>query len=278
MNNFIEDFIKCVKDKCKEKNDKVIKDKKLVELKTKLNKENNIKKKEKIIRQVYSNPIQRDLDLCAYKSCKIVKKLQKLRLKTFKDKIKLYDIKLSPDLQLKFKRYEELVSKTSMNDDEYLEYVILFQIIHEFINDKMIFIKAPLMKYLVDYMNCSNKNCKDLNEDVRKDEELMKKKISIFSMKDNKKRNDMIREVYSNENQVKLDKCIAKKCNKPNLKLVQEYIKLLNKKIDMFNIKIPDNIKLPNINKITEEDIPELVIKFNQFSRYVNKDIYIGNL
>jgi len=156
--------------------------------------------------------------------------------------------------------------------------VILFQIIHEFINDKIVEIQTPILNSLNQLVKCSIDKCKDLYDDVKKDEELTKKKISVFSIKDDKKRNKMIREVYSNENQVKLDKCIAKKCNKPNLKLVQEYIKLLNKKIDMFNIKIPDNIKLPNINKITEEDIPELVIKFNQFSRYVNKDIYIGNL
>lgn len=165
-----------------------------------------------------------------------------------------------------------------MNDDEYIEYVILFQTIHGFINDKIIFIKAPFMNSFVDYMNCSNKNCKDLNEDVRKDEELMKKKISVFSMKDDKKRNEMIRDVYSNDKQIKLDKCIIKKCNKSNLKILQESIKLLNKKIEMFNIKIHDNLKLPDINKITEEDIPEIIIKFNQLIRYVNKDTYIGAL
>lgn len=278
MNKTVQDFIECYKNKCKEKFDKVINDKKLVSGKMKLNKENNIVKKEKIIRQVYSNPIQRDLDLCAYKNCKMVKKLLIYRLKIFKDKIKLYDIKLSPNLQLKFKRYEELVSKTSMNDDEYLEYIILFHTINGFINDKIVFIKAPFMKSFVDYMNCSNKKCKDLYADIRKDDDLTKKKISIFSIKDDKKRNELIREVYSNEKQVNLDKCITNKCNKPSLKLLQENMKLLNKKIEMFNIKIPANIKLPDIKKITEADIPEVIIKLNQISKYIDKDNYIGNL
>jgi len=278
MNNLIKELVDCSKDKCKEKFEKVSNDKKLVELKMKMNKEKDIGKKEKIIRQVYSNPIQRDLDLCAYKNCKIVKEIQKLRYKTLKDKIKLYDIKLTPDLQLKLKRYEELFSRKSMNDDEYLEYVVLFQTIQRFINNKVDEIQTPLFNSLNEYLKCSKEKCNELYEDVGKDQELTKKKISVFSIKDDKKRNKMIREVYSNEKQVKLDKCVAKKCNKSNLKLIQETMKLLNKKIEKFNIKIPDNMKLPDSKKITEEDIPELIIKLNQISRYVDKDIYIGNL
>lgn len=275
-NKLAENFVKCFKNKCKEKYDKVMNDKKLVSGKKRFLKEKDIIKKEKIIRKVYSNPIQRELDLCAYKSCKIVKKLQKHRLKIMKDKIKLYDIKLTPELQLKFKRYEELIMKTSMNDDEYLEYVILFQTMNSFLSDKIILINAPFMKSFKDYIDCSNKNCKDLYSKIREDKELMKKKFSIFTMKDDKKRNNAIRDVYSNEKQVKLDKCITKKCNKPSLKILQESMKLFERKIKYFNIKIPDNIKLPDIKKITEADIPEIIIKFNQIGRYI--DIYIGNL
>lgn len=48
MNNFLDDFIKCAKDKCKEKYDKVINDKKLISGKMKLNKETDIKKKRRL--------------------------------------------------------------------------------------------------------------------------------------------------------------------------------------------------------------------------------------
>ena len=278
MNNTLtENFVKCYKNKCKEKYDKVMNDKNLISGKRRFLKEKDIIKKEKIIRKVYSNPIQRDLDLCAYKSCKIVKKLQKHRLKIMKDKMKLYDIKLTPELQLKFKRYEELIMKTSMNDDEYLEYVILFQTIHSFLSDKIILIKKPFYKSVKDFLKCSKK-CNNLHTEVLNDKDLMKKHISVFNIKDDKKRNKMIRDVYSNEKQVKLDKCITKKCNKSSLKLLQESMKLFEKKIKYFNIKIPDNIKLPDIKKITEADIPEIIIKINQIGRYIGKDIYIGNL
>jgi hypothetical protein len=77
-------------------------------------------------------------------------------------------------------------------------------------------------------------------------------------MKDDKERNKLIKEVYSNEKQVKLDKCIIKKCNKKSLEYIKELIKISN-------LKIPKEKQFPNIKKITEDDIPDIIIKFKQF-------------
>jgi hypothetical protein len=51
---------------------------------------------------------------------------------------------------------------------------------------------------------------------------------------------------------------------------------MLNQKIKSFDLKIPKEIKFPNIEKITENDIPNIIIKFNRFSRYVEN--LIGNI
>jgi hypothetical protein len=274
----IQNLIKCSKEKCKEKFNKVKNNKMLLEQKNKLNLEKNFDKRDTIIRKIYSNKIQRDLDLCVLKNCEVVKKIKKLRLKSLKDKIKLYDIKLPSDLQIKFEKYEEYSSKKSLTDEEYLDYVILFQIIQHYIKNIIADIQTPFFNSLTEYLKCGKQKCSDLYTEVANDKDLTKKKLSLFNIKHDENRNKVIRDIYSNEKQVKLDKCITKKCNKASLKLIQETIKHLNRKIKTFDIKIPANIKLPDIKKITEADIPEVIIKLNQIARYIDKDKYIAGL
>jgi hypothetical protein len=62
--------------------------------------------------------------------------------------------------------------------------------------------------------------CESLFNEFKQDKELLKKRISTFSIKDDKKRNKVI------EKQVKLDKC-----NNISLKFIQEALKLNNNKI-----------------------------------------------
>jgi hypothetical protein len=119
--------------------------------------------------------------------------------------------------------------------------------------------------------------CKGLYNDITQDKELMKKKLSIFSIKDDKKRNKVIEEVYSNEKQVKVDKCITNKCNKASLIFIQELLKSFNKKIKYFKLKIPEDLKFTDIKKITEADIPKVIIKLNKLSNFINKNEYIAN-
>jgi len=92
------------------------------------------------------------------------------------------------------------------------------------------------------------------------------KKLSIILMKDDEKRNKIIRDIYSNKKQVKLDKCYVKNCNNEYLNVLKEVIEIYNKKIKTRNINIPEI----NINKINENDIPEFIIKFNQFINHID--------
>ena len=128
------------------------------------------------------------------------------------------------------------------------------------------------------YYNCGRNKCESLFNEVKQDKELFKKKISTFSIKDDKKRNKVIEEVYSNEKQVKLDKCVTNKCNKASLIFVQELLKSINNKIKYFKLKIPENLKFTDIKKITEADIPNVIIKLNKLSRYIDKNKYIAFL
>jgi hypothetical protein len=86
---------------------------------------------------------------------------------------------------------------------------------------------------------------------------LKKKKNSINWINDEKERNRVIREV-------KLDKCGVKNCNNTSLKYYNNIIKA-------FDIKIPKEIQLSKITELKEEDIPEIMIKFNQIYHYIKK-------
>lgn len=274
----IQELNKCSKEKCKKEYEIVINNKKLKLEKEKLFQEKDLKKKEQLINNIFSNINQNNLDLCIYKKCKIQKQLIEYRIKSIKDKINFYNIKFPKYYQDKYDNFMELSSKKSFNDEEYLKLIILFQILQRFISIKITEINKPFIKSYEDYINCGMNKCNDLYKNTAKDENLSKKKISTYSIKDDNKRNKVIREVYSNEKQVQLDKCITNKCNKASLKLIQETLKVFNKKIKYFKIKIPDNLKLPDIKKITEDDIPELIIKLNQLGRYIDKNEYIANI
>jgi hypothetical protein len=274
--NLILKLIKCSKKKCKKENDMISNDKEIRNDKMKLEETKDLKEREKLITKIYSNKLQNEVDLCAYKNCKIHKKLYEAKIKSIKDKIKVYNIKLTIDLKKKFNELLKLNEKSILTNEEFLKSIILIQIIQRFINDKVKEINDPFYKLLGDYVSCGKNKCDSLFEEVKKDNILSKKKMSVYSIKDDKKRDKVIRDVYSNEKQVKLDKCITTKCNKLSLNLLQEMIKILNNKAKAFNLKLPEHIKLSNIKKINEEDIPEIIIKLNQLSRYIDK--YVGDI
>jgi hypothetical protein len=279
MINLIQKANKCSKEKCSNELNKVVNDKKLKLQKEKLFKTNDIDAKEKLITNIYSNKNQIDLDLCNYKKCKKINKtLQNNKLKLMNDKIKLYNIILPKKYQIKYDELIKLTSKSSITDEEYLKIIILFQILNRFISSKYMENVKPFFDAHANYYNCGREKCKTLFNNVSQDKDFFKKKISIFSIKDDKKRNKVIEEVYSNEKQVKLDKCVANKCNNISLKLIQEILKLYEKKIKYFKIKIPEDLKFHDIKKITNDDIPELIIKINKLSRYIDKNEYIANI
>lgn len=261
--------MKCKREICKIQFDKINSNNKLKIEKKKLEKKKDMNDIDKLVNSIYSNIDQKEFNLCLYKNCKIYKQIQEERMRTLKENLIEHDIKLSSELQKKFDNLIELVNKPLLNDEEYIKSIILYQIIQKFINIKI----DEHIKHVFDiggiFEKCSNKNCKNLSKEVINDEELRKKKLSIISLKDEKKRNEIIRDIYSNEKQIKLDKCNVNSCNKDYLNLLGEMIKLYNKKIKKNNIKIPDDIKIPNLNKIDEADIPEIIIKFNQLKEYV---------
>lgn len=88
-------------------------------------------------------------------------------------------------------------------------------------------------------------------------------------MKNDKKRNEFIKEVFSNEKQIKLDKC-----NKDTLKYIQESLKFYNDYLKLFDIEVPKDIQMSNIIELKEDDIPKIVINFNKLSYFFSKKIY----
>jgi hypothetical protein len=269
-------LIKCSKDKCKKEHEKASTDENLKKDRMKLIQSNNLKEINELIKKIYSNKLQNNIDICAYKKCKVHKQLYELRIKSLKDKIKVYNIKLTTDLKNKFDELIKLNAKPSFTDEELLKSIIIIQTLQRFINDKIKTINEPFIKLLGDYISCGKKNCNVLFEEVKNDKILTDKKMKVSSIKDDEKRNKIIKEIYSNEKQIKLDKCITKKCNKLSLKLIQDMTKIFNNKIKVFNLKPPEHIKIPDIKKISEDDIPEIIIKLNQLSKYIDK--YVGNI
>jgi hypothetical protein len=268
----------CAKKKCSKESDKVSNDKKLKLERDKLIKTRDLDEKEKILTNIYSNKNQVNLDLCKFKHCKKVNKtLQDHKLKVMKDEIKLYNIKFPEKYKNKYNELIKLTSKSSITDEEYLKITLLFQILTRFFSNKVMEYNKKLFEARSNYLNCGMNKCKDLYNDITQDKELMKKKLSIFSIKDDKKRNKVIEEVFSNEKQVKGDKCITNKCNKASLIFVQEMLKIFNKKIKYFKLKIPEDLKFTDIKKITEADIPKVIIKLNKLSNFINKNEYIAN-
>jgi hypothetical protein len=268
----------CAKKNCSKESDKVSNDKKLKLERDKLIKTRDLDEKEKILTNIYSNKNQVNLDLCKFKHCKKVNKtLQDHKLKVMKDEIKLYNIKFPEKYKNKYNELIKLTSKSSITDEEYLKITLLFQILTRFFSNKVMEYNKKLFEARSNYLNCGMNKCKDLYNDITQDKELMKKKLSIFSIKDDKKRNKVIEEVFSNEKQVKGDKCITNKCNKASLIFVQEMLKIFNKKIKYFKLKIPEDLKFTDIKKITEADIPKVIIKLNKLSNFINKNEYIAN-
>ena len=195
-----------------------------------------------------------------------IKNIQDKYLKFINNSIIFYDIKLSNELIEKLK---ELSSKPSLTDEEYINKIILLKFFNKIASINLFKSKNKLLKLLEGAINCSNKYCYEF----KLDKELQDKKQSIIKMKNDKKRNEFIKEVYSNEKQIKLDKCITNKCNNYELNLIHELLKTFNNKIKYFKLKIPEDLKFPNITEIKEDDIPEIIIKINQLSYYLKKYI-----
>ena len=268
----IQEYINCYKEKCKDEYEKISNDKKLKVLKKKLAKMKDLKEIDKIIFDIYSNKNQKDFELCAFKKCSIIKNYQELKINSLIKKIKIFEIKFSNDIQIKYDNFIKLFSKHSLNDEEYIDFIILFYYFEKIIELKVMEKLFIIFKHWDDYSKCSKKNCKNLYNDVNNDEELKNKKSLIFQYYNNDdERNKVIRDIYSNEKQVKLDKCVVNNCNKILLNLIQYTLKHFNNIIKAYDIKIPKDIQLANIKKITEEDIPEIMIKYNQIFNYSNK-------
>jgi hypothetical protein len=265
-----KEYMKCYKENCKDELEKIHNDKKLKVLKNRLEKKKDWKDIDKIIFDIYSNKNQQDFSLCAYKNCKIRKEVHELRIKSWNNKIKIFEINLPKDIQKKYDNLIQLFSKPSLTDEENIKYISLYIFFQKFIDLKFIEELFSILNPIDDYNKCIRKNCKDFSID----EELKKKRNSIDLMNNEIERNRVIREVYSNEKQVKLDKCIIKKCNNVSLKLIQKSLKHYNNIIKFYDIKIPKEIQLSKITELKEKDIPEIIIKFNQIYNYIRKYLY----
>jgi hypothetical protein len=265
-----KEYINCYKEKCKDELEKIHNDKKLKVLKKRLEKRKDWKDIDKIIFDIYSNKNQQDFSLCAYKNCKIRKKVHELKIKSWDNKIKIFEINLPKDIQIKYDNLIQLFSKPSLTDEEYIKYISLYRFFQKFIDLKVIEEIFSIFNPIGDYQKCFKKNCKNFTID----DELKKKKNSINLINDEKERNRVIREVNSNEKQVKLDKCGVKNCNNASLKIIQQSLKYYNNIIKAFDIKIPKEIQLSKITELKEEDIPEIMIKFNQIYHYIKKYLY----
>ena len=121
MLKLVQDFNKCSKEKCDKELNKVINDNKLKLEKKKLFKTKDLKKKEKIIANINSNKNLNEYDLCAYKNCKIHKKLQEYKIKLMKDKINLYKIKFPKEYQIKYDLLKNSNEDIKFNYDEELK-------------------------------------------------------------------------------------------------------------------------------------------------------------
>ena len=262
-------FNKCSKEKCNEKYEIVDNDKEIIEIKNKLIRSEDYKEIEKNLIDYYSNKYVKDLELCVLKKCKNINKIQKDKLNFIKKNVILYDIKLSTELNEKLDNLIKLSLKPSLNDDEYMSFLILLFLFEKIINNNILDYYMKLVELNGEYKRCSKKYCKKYDTD----KELKEKLKIIANIKDDKKRNELIRKVYSNEKQIKLDKCITNKCNNYELNLIHELLKTFNNKIKYFKLKIPEDLKFPNITEIKEDDIPEIIIKINQLSYYLKKYI-----
>jgi len=262
----MNDFTKCKKEICKKEFEKINKNKKLIIEKKRLEKKKDFNDIDKIINNIYSNIDQKEYNLCLYKKCEVYNKILQDRINILKNNIKEHNIKLSPEFQNKFDNLLKLFNKKSLTDEEYIKSIILYQFIKKLINIKVDEHIKEVFNVAGIFQKCSNNNCKKSQKEVFDDKELRKKKLSIILMKDDEKRNKIIRDIYSNEKHIKLDKCNVKNCNNEYLNLLKEVIEIYNKKIKTQNINIPEI----NINKINENDIPEFIIKFNQFINHID--------
>lgn len=268
----IQEYLKCYKENCKDEFEKISIDTTLKTLKHKSEKKKDLKEIYDINFKIYSNKNQKDFELCAFKKCKMGKDYHQLIINSFNKKIEIFEIKFSNDNQKRYDNLIELFSKPSLTDEEYINFLILFYYFQKIIEIIVMKKSFDILKHWEYYSKCRNIKCKKIYKDVNNDEELKKKKGLIYQYYDNDdERNKVIRDIYSNEKQVKLDKCIVNNCNNITLKLLQQTLKHFNNIINVYDIKIPDDIKIPEIHEIKEDDIPDIMIKYYQIFNYSNK-------
>ena len=267
-----KEFINCYKENCKDELEKIHNDKKLKVLKKRLEKRKDWKDIDKIILEIYSNKNQKDFDLCVFKNCKIRKDFHELKINDLIKKIEIFEIKFPKDIQKKYDNLIQLFSKPSLTDEEYINFLILFYYFLKIIEIIVMKKSFDILKHWEYYSKCRNIKCKKIYKDVNNDEELKNKRSLIWKYYSNDdERNKVISDIYSNEKQVNLDKCMVKNCNKIFLNLLQYTQKHYNKIIKAYDIKIPKDIQLPDITKLKAKDIPEIIIKYNQIIFYSDK-------
>jgi len=158
---------------CKDKYEIVDNDKEIIEIKNKLIRSMNYKEIEKNLIDYYSNKNVKDLELCAFKNSKIIKKIQKDKFQFIKNNILLYDIKLSTELKNKLNKLVKLSSKSLLNDEEYISFIILLNLFDKIINNDIIDSNMKLVELIGEYKRCSKKYCKKYDTD-KELEELLK--------------------------------------------------------------------------------------------------------
>lgn len=268
----IQEYLKCYKENCKDEFEKISIDTTLKTLKHKSEKKKDLKEIYDINLKIYSNKNQKDFELCAFKKCKMGKDYHQLIINSFNKKIEIFEIKFSNDNQKRYDNLIELFSKPSLTDEEYINFLILFYYFQKIIEIIVMKKSFDILKHWEYYSKCRNIKCKKIYKDVNNDEELKNKRSLIWKYYSNDdERNKVISDIYSNEKQVNLDKCMVKNCNKIFLNLLQYTQKHYNKIIKAYDIKIPKDIQLPDITKLKAKDIPEIMIKYNQIIFYSDK-------
>jgi hypothetical protein len=267
-----KEFKNCAKTKCKIEYKKVLKNNSLNDKKsTILFHSTDLTKMKEYINDIFSNKEQNELDLCIINKCNVSNDYFRKKINFLNNKIKVYNIQLTDELQ---KILNELISITSiykLTKDIYIKGIKLYQLLYVYIFKKSIEANNRILDLDGKQFECILNKCEKLHNDVLYDNELQQIKRGIFHLKNNKKRDKVIDEYFSNKKRIELDKCIIEKCNEITLEFIKESIDLINKKIEIFELKIPRDIRISNIEKITEADIPDLIIKFNKLQRYMGK-------
>jgi len=253
----------------------MLKDKKLANKIIKLDKESNLIKAEKERTILDKDPRIKAYQLCKYNSCKnLFYKFMKESYDSFHNRVKLYDVKLSPHLKKLSDEHTNLYKKKTLTEEEIIRFFIINKLLlKETIN---ILIKSSLFKLNNDYVKCTIEKCSELSKIILEDSKLMTLKMNMMFQKDINV--SSIKETLSHPKQVALDKCITKHCNKISFNLMKEMLKLNIKKIELNKLKVPEDIQmdinyLSSLKQLTEKDIPKSTISLLKITKYIDSKI-----